>query len=133
MTSTTAANQFRRKSGEPCVLALRRSNLDLDIFAREIAKLAECLAKRPQRFRATDKKDADAPHALGLLRARCQRPRRCRAAEQGDEAATSHVEQGIFPSHLLGPIISAGGCRGAVSLPHLQRAGGRIGRSLGQT
>jgi hypothetical protein len=33
----SAANQFRRESGEPGVLALRRSDLDLDIFARDIA------------------------------------------------------------------------------------------------
>jgi hypothetical protein len=44
----TAANQFRRKSGEPGVLALRRSDLDLDIFPRDIAKLGERLAKRPK-------------------------------------------------------------------------------------
>ena len=34
-----------------------------------IAKLAEHLAKRTQRFRATDEEDADAPHPLRLLRA----------------------------------------------------------------
>jgi hypothetical protein len=33
----SAANQFRRESGEPDVLALRRSELDLDIFARDLA------------------------------------------------------------------------------------------------
>jgi hypothetical protein len=33
---------------------------------------------------------ADAPHALRLLRARRERPRRCRAAEQRDELATFH-------------------------------------------
>src|SRR5262245_9315775 len=43
----TAANQFSRKSGEPGVLALRRTDLDLDIFPRDIAKLGERLVKRP--------------------------------------------------------------------------------------
>src|SRR5262249_24725233 len=33
--------------------------------------------------------DADTPHPLGLLRARCKRPRR-RAAKQGDELAPPH-------------------------------------------
>ena len=37
---------------------------------------------------------ADAPHPLGLLRARRERPRRRRAAEQRDELAPSHVEHG---------------------------------------
>ena len=34
---------------------------------------------------------ADAPHPLALLRARSERPRRRRAAEQRDELATPHV------------------------------------------
>ena len=34
---------------------------------------------------------ADAPHPLGLLRARRERPRRRRAAEQRDELAPLHV------------------------------------------
>src|SRR5262249_45795236 len=33
---------------------------------------------------------ADPPHPLGLLRARRERPRRCRAAEQRDELAALH-------------------------------------------
>src|SRR5262249_35482945 len=33
---------------------------------------------------------ADPPHALALLRARRERPRRCRAAEQRDEVAPFH-------------------------------------------
>src|SRR5262249_14387697 len=33
---------------------------------------------------------ADASHSLALLRARRQRPRRCRAAEQRDELAPPH-------------------------------------------
>jgi hypothetical protein len=35
---------------------------------------------------------ADAPHALGLLRASGERPCRCRASEQSDELAPPHVE-----------------------------------------
>ena len=33
---------------------------------------------------------ADPPHALGLLRARRERPRSCRAPEERDEVAASH-------------------------------------------
>src|SRR5262245_56803149 len=33
---------------------------------------------------------ADAPHLLGLLRARRERPRRCRATDERDELAPSH-------------------------------------------
>src|SRR5262249_59733055 len=34
--------------------------------------------------------DADVPHAFGLLRARCERPRGCRAPEKRDELAAPH-------------------------------------------
>jgi hypothetical protein len=41
---------------------------------------------------------ADAPHAVGLLRPRCERPcRRC-SAEQRDELATPHLStRGLHP------------------------------------
>jgi len=46
---------------------------------------------------------ADAPHPLALLRARRERPSTCcRAAEQRDELASSHVEHGAS-SPALGP------------------------------
>jgi hypothetical protein len=35
---------------------------------------------------------ADPPHPLGLMRARRERPRRCRATEQGNEVPPSPVE-----------------------------------------
>ena len=40
--------------------------------------------------RGCGQEHADAPHALGLLRARRERPRRRRAAEQRDELAPVH-------------------------------------------
>jgi hypothetical protein len=40
------------------------------------------------RIRSVIKLSADAPHAIGLLRARRQRPRSCRAADQRDEIAS---------------------------------------------
>src|SRR5262245_14733348 len=39
---------------------------------------------------------AHAPHTLGLLRARRERPRRSRAAEKRDERAASHVGHGAY-------------------------------------
>src|SRR5258705_13434058 len=47
---------------------------------------------------------ADAPDALALLRARRERPRRSRAAEQRDELASPHVlpsDPGIAPYHAV--------------------------------
>ena len=41
--------------------------------------------------RGRGQEHADAPHPLGLLRARCKRPRRRRAAEKRDELAPPHV------------------------------------------
>src|SRR5262245_43042244 len=69
-------------------MALRRPNFDLDISPFEIPEVAERLAKRAERFRAGAKKEADAPHALRLLRAHHQRPYNGRAAEKRDERAT---------------------------------------------
>ena len=46
--------------------------------------------------RGCGQEHADAPHPLGLLRARRQRPRRRRAAEQGDELAARSFD------HLVG-------------------------------
>ena len=58
---------------------MRRSDLELDIFPLDIAKVVERLAKRPQGLRASDEKEADAPHPL-LLCARRERQYR-RTAE----------------------------------------------------
>ena len=38
------------------------------------------------------------PHALALLRARRERPRNRRAAEQREELAAPHIEHGVLPS-----------------------------------
>ena len=47
------------------------------------------LLSSPYHRRFKRQEDADAPHAVGLLRARSERPRR-RAAEERDELAASH-------------------------------------------
>ena len=85
----SAANQFRRQFGEASVLALRRSDLELNIFPLDIAKVGQRLAKRPQGLRATDEKEADAPHPL-LLCARRERPYR-RTTDYRDELAPPHM------------------------------------------
>jgi hypothetical protein len=60
--------------------ALRRSDLDMDISPFSKAKVAECFAKSPHGFGATDEKHADTPNPLALLRTRREWPR-CRAAD----------------------------------------------------
>jgi hypothetical protein len=63
--------------------------------------------------------------ATRLLRARCERPRRRRAADERDEFAPLHAEQGEFlPCHLASSP--------PVGLPHVDPAPGRWARSLGQ-
>jgi hypothetical protein len=85
----TAADQFHRKFRKARILALRRSDLDLDVPPLEITKVAKCLAKRPQGFWANGQKEADAPHSLALLRTYRERPSR-RAAEKSDDIAPVH-------------------------------------------
>ena len=72
-----AANQFRRQFGESSDLALRRSDVNLDIPPLDKTKIAERFAKWPHGFWATDEKYADAPDPLALLRMRAQRPCGC--------------------------------------------------------
>jgi hypothetical protein len=72
-----AANQFRSQLRQTSVLALRGSNLELDILPLDISKLAERLTKRPQGFWPTAEKNANAPHLIDLLRVRRQRPSCC--------------------------------------------------------
>src|SRR5262245_25903624 len=50
---------------------------------RRVASLVFRIVRRPGH------EHADATHPAALLRARCERPR-CRAAEKGDELASSH-------------------------------------------
>jgi hypothetical protein len=38
---------------------------------------------------------SDAPHALGLLRPRRERPRRCRSTDQRDERASFHFDHRV--------------------------------------
>src|SRR5262249_27359260 len=69
---------------------------------------------------------SDAPHPLALLRARRERPRHSRAANERDELAPLHVEHQVSPPGKPAPIplcqlTPSSACRRAV------------GASLGQT
>jgi hypothetical protein len=84
------ANQFRRQFGEPTNLALRRSDLDLNIPSLNKTKIAQRFAKRPHGFRTTHEKYADPPQPLALLRTCRERPRDCATANECDEFAPPH-------------------------------------------
>ena len=62
------------------------------IFAFDVAQLPKLFSKTVElgEILFVTSQDADAPYALGLLRARRERPRRRRAAEQRDELASLH-------------------------------------------
>src|SRR5262249_12502154 len=61
--------------------------LDVTVLAQGIT---ECPQHRGRRDRASEKTNPDLFVPLALLRARRERPRRRRAAEQRDESATLH-------------------------------------------
>src|SRR5262249_5026704 len=76
-------------------------NTDIAAFRPStlLEPLPECREAGPH-FRIVlgeARQHADPPHPLGLLRARRQRPRNRRAAEQRYELATLHVEHGGLP------------------------------------
>ena len=76
---------------DPHVAAVVQPNL-----LAALAGTPRCGPALPDRLRRQCHEHADAPHPLGLLRARRQRPRRRRAAEQRDELAPSSFD------HLVG-------------------------------
>jgi hypothetical protein len=89
-------NQFRCVSASSIGITGAPAGVDPHVAAIDPAQLLqalqECreasLAFRIVRRQAHE--HADAPHLLGLLRARHERPRRCRAGEQRDELAPLH-------------------------------------------
>ena len=84
--------QFRDVGAEEAGIAGAPVRVDLHVATLAPAQLREplqeCRVPRPS-FAIVSRahEHADAPHAVGLLRARPQRPRGCRAAEKGDELA----------------------------------------------
>ena len=85
-----AANEIGRHRRQSIGLILAPAIVDRDILALDVATLFEALAERPQIIRVTVShrgvEISDHRHRR-LLRARRERPRRCRAAEQRDELA----------------------------------------------
>src|SRR5262249_21655046 len=77
-------------------LASRPTDLNPHVAADGPAQQRQPLQERPDAglkyriIRGCVHEHADAPHPLALLRARCERPRRRRAAEQTDELAPFH-------------------------------------------
>jgi hypothetical protein len=98
-------------------LAFRPAKFDCDISTLGISGFAETLAEgsytaceHGRRFGA---KISNHRQLARLLRARRERPRSCRAAEQRDELASSHV------GHRLAPLCTLTTAR-AANLPHVQ-------------
>jgi hypothetical protein len=85
-------NEVRREARQPIVLTLCPTVFERDVLTLDIASLSESLPERDEQWsalgqrRATEKSD----HRHRLLRARRERPRGRRAAEQRDEFAAVH-------------------------------------------
>ena len=90
-------NQFCRVLVQAGAVVSAPTVIDPQVAAdgptRLLQSLQECrdVGLRLGLVRAREHEHTDAPYALGLLRARRERPRRRRAAEQRDELAPPHV------------------------------------------
>src|SRR5262245_50530380 len=98
------ARFLRVESGPP--------RFDPNIASGDPARLREPLQERPDpglKFRIVRgcrQQHADAPHPLGLLRARCERPRGRRGAEKRDEIAPLHsISSSAATSSLSGTVM----------------------------
>src|SRR5262245_56869577 len=88
-----AMSAMRLDDREPAEIPGNRPKLCLDVLALDMARLLQPLSKRAQTLHVVVKRcDAEeADHReCRLLRARRQRPRRRRAAEQPDQLAPPH-------------------------------------------
>src|SRR5262245_49070931 len=89
-------DQFRRVSAIAIDIVLAPAGVDPDVAAVAPSQLLQGLLECRQLdlaawiVRGPVHEHTEPPHALGLLRARRARPRRCRAANQRDERSTSH-------------------------------------------
>src|SRR5262249_35060932 len=90
-------DQFLRVPANAGGIASARTNVDPNVVAIGPTQLLHPLLKRPNaalrvqviKVHAAADETADAPHALGLLRTRCEWPR-SRTAKNCDELAPSH-------------------------------------------
>src|SRR5215470_14776740 len=86
-------DQFRRMFANALHIAPGPAGIDLHIATIGPAQLLQALPERRDAgfclriIHGEWYEHADAPHPLGLLRARCERPRSRRAAEQREEVA----------------------------------------------
>src|SRR6516164_8765680 len=102
-------DQFRRVFAHVVSVAAAPAVIDTDVLADSPTRLLKTLRKRreagqPLRIvRLHSHQHADASHPLGLLRARRERPRDRRAAEQRDELAALHsITSSAVPSSVAG-------------------------------
>ena len=105
----TAADKVFRQTGQAIVLAPSPTKFDRYIFAFDIAGFIQSLAERGQIGHvALGRPDAEIPdhrHRL-LLRARNERPCRCRAAKHGDELAAVHSITSSASESMLSGILT---------------------------
>jgi hypothetical protein len=85
-------NQIGRERRQSVILAFRPAVLDCHVLTLDVAGFLQTLAERgderPPPVRRSAVEETDHRHRR-LLRARCERPRSRRAAEQRDEVAPS--------------------------------------------
>src|SRR6516225_7706258 len=111
-------HQIGRQRGQSIVLAVRPTIFDRYVAALDVADLAEAAKKSGyvRRIRARSRLSEEPNDRHLLLRLRCERPRYRRAAQQGDELASSQLTEGHVPP--LPP--ETGHCRdGFTSRPRL--------------
>ena len=96
-------DQFRRVSADAFGIARAPAIVDPHVAAVGPAQFLQPLQERRDAglsfriVRGQVHEHADAPHPLALLRARRERPRSRRAAEQRDELAPLHVDHPASP------------------------------------
>jgi hypothetical protein len=118
LPGVATTDQIGRHSRQSIVLAVRPAIFDRHVLSIDIPHLAQALAEGEQTARPGVRRCAaeepDHRHRR-LLRARRERPRGCRAAEQRNELTPPHVGHGGFlpprsePSATDGPLRSVYG------------------------
>src|SRR5262249_55160924 len=146
--SHLALHQIRRECWQPIELVLRPAKYDRDVVAVDEARFLQALAECSHAVQnVSERSTAEKPHHRHrrLLRARRERPRDSRAAEQRDELAAPHSRpQGSKPrtasSHSrpglgtgrggceLRPIVLGWECRLRVPRPGQNRKGSESGK-----
>jgi hypothetical protein len=112
------ANEVRGKIGETLRPALRITILNREVVALDVTEIAQgatgCFHLRVS-LRGAKQQNAQARDLCGLLRARRERPRGHRAAEQRDEITSSQLIELHSVSCHPGPDCRISNWRGSVS------------------